>query len=132
MKDTITWGFARLGLLSVVALLTTAGPAVSGDQDLRLVAATSQQDWATVRTLVGGRVDVNASRADGATALLWAAHWDNRDIVALLLKAGAKPDAANDYGVTPLARACENAQSCRRGHTAQAPAPTRTRHRRAG
>lgn len=108
MNDITTSGLARLGLLSVVVLLATAGPAVSGDQDVRLVTAASQQDWATVRTLVGGRVDVNAARADGATALLWAAHWDNRDMVALLLKAGARPDAADDHGVTPLARACEN------------------------
>ena len=51
------------------------------------------------------------SRADGATALLWAAHWDNREIVELLLRAGADVNAADDHGVTPLARACENASA---------------------
>ena len=54
-------------------------------------------------------VDVNAARADGATALLWAAHWDDLETVDLLLDAGAKVNAADDHGVTPLARACENA-----------------------
>ena len=40
---------------------------------------------------------------------MWAAHWDDRDIVAALLAAGARVNAADDHGVTPLARACENA-----------------------
>src|SRR5438552_75639 len=30
------------------------------------------------------------------------------ETVDLLLRAGAKPDTADDHGVTPLARACEN------------------------
>jgi ankyrin repeat protein len=49
------------------------------------------------------------STSRGPTALLWAAHWDDRDAVELLLRAGANVNAADDHGVTPLARACENA-----------------------
>ena len=30
----------------------------------------------SVRALLEEGVDVNVSRADGATALLWATHWD--------------------------------------------------------
>jgi uncharacterized protein len=40
---------------------------------------------------------------------LWSAHWNDLEMVDLLLKAGAKVDAADDYGVTPLSRAAENA-----------------------
>ena len=54
---------------------------------------------------------MNAARADGATALLWAAHWNDLETVDLLLRAGAKVNAADDHGVTPLARACENASA---------------------
>lgn len=54
-------------------------------------------------------VDVNTRRADQATTLLWATHWDNLDIMDLLIEAGADVDAADDHGVTTLARAAENA-----------------------
>lgn len=91
-----------------VALLLMAG-SVTAAPDLRLVDAAAKQDWTAVRTLVRQRVDVNAPRADGVTALHWAAHWDARDVVASLLAAGARANAGDDNGVTPLARACENA-----------------------
>ncbi len=48
---------------------------------------------------------------DGATALHWAAHWDDLDTAALLLRAGADVNAANDFGVTPLSIACTNASA---------------------
>ena len=83
--------------------------AVGGAVDVRLVDAAAQQDWQRVRTLLGEGVDVNAPRADGVTALLWAAHWDDVGTVELLLSAGADANAADDHGVTPLMRACENA-----------------------
>jgi ankyrin repeat protein len=76
---------------------------------VRLVSAAASQDWAAVRALLKARVDVNAARADGATALLWAAHWNDKETVDLLLAAGANVNAADDHGVTPLAQAAENA-----------------------
>jgi ankyrin repeat protein len=48
---------------------------------------------------------VNATQADGTTALQWAAHWGDADAVKLLLAAGADPKIANRYGVTPLSEA---------------------------
>jgi ankyrin repeat protein len=90
-----------------MVLLLTATVAVAAE-DLRLVAAASQQNSALVRTLLREGVDVNAARSDGATPLQWAAHWDNLEMAALLIAAGANVNAADDHGVTPLARACEN------------------------
>ncbi len=49
--------------------------------------------------------DVDARGPDGATALLWAAHRGDLELVEALLERRANPDAANDYGVTPLAAA---------------------------
>jgi ankyrin repeat protein len=53
--------------------------------------------------------DVNAPQPDGATALHWATHWDDMETVELLLSAGAAVDVKNDYGVTPISLASENA-----------------------
>lgn len=99
----------RLAGSWVLPLLAIAGLAAAAGPDLRLVSAAAEQDKAAVRALLKQGVDVNAARADGATALLWAAHWDDVETADLLLRAGAKANAADDHGVTPLARAAENA-----------------------
>ncbi|MXY16566.1 MAG: hypothetical protein F4Y57_06090 [Acidobacteria bacterium] len=91
--------------LALTVGLTGAGP------DLRLVDAAARQDAATVRQLLADGADADTRRADGATALLWAAHWDDGETVRLLLDAGADVNAADDYGVTPLMRASENASA---------------------
>ena len=85
--------------------------AESAPQDARLVRAVQEQDTARIQQLISEGVDVNAARADGVTALLWAAHWDDQATANLLLEAGAEPNAAEDQGVTPLARAAENASA---------------------
>ena len=94
-------------LVFASCLLALPGPAVA--QDLRLVTAAADQDAGRVATLLADGLDPNAARADGATALLWAAHWNDLQTADLLLAAGADPDAADDHGVTPLERAAENA-----------------------
>jgi ankyrin repeat protein len=53
-------------------------------------------------------IDVNAPQVDGMTALHWAAYHDDQEMVELLLRVGAKANAANRYGVTPLSLACTN------------------------
>ncbi len=45
---------------------------------------------------------MNAAQGDGATPLHWAAYKIDLELVQLLLDRGAKPDAANRYGSTPL------------------------------
>ena len=93
-----------------VSILAAAGvPAAAEDLDVQLVNAAAVNDAAAVRQLIDKGADVNAGRADGATALLWAAHWDDLDTVNALLAAGANVNAADDHGVTALERAAENA-----------------------
>jgi ankyrin repeat protein len=65
---------------------------------------------AALRALEDG-ADVDARGPDGATALIWAAHRGDRELVEALLARGANPDAANDYGVTPLAAAAVEADA---------------------
>ncbi len=111
-----------------MAVVLSAGAVLAAEPDLRLVQAAAEKDRDAVRTLLAKKIDVNAARADGATALLWAAHWDDVDMADMLLRAGAKVDAADDYGVTPLARACENtSEAMVTGCSPPAPVPTRRR-----
>lgn len=94
-------GWLMVPLLSVAAL----GAAGS---DLRLVEAAKNKDKAAVRSLLKQRVDVNVAQPDGATALAWAAHWDDLETAELLIRARANVNAANEYGATPLSLACAN------------------------
>jgi uncharacterized protein len=90
-------------LLAVVGLLASA--------DSRVADAARRQDAAEMRALLQQRADVNGAGADGATALHWAAHWDDADIADLLIRARANPNAMNELGVSPLALACTNASA---------------------
>ena len=100
----------RVIVVCLVSLAVAAGAAPdAAGQDPRLVDAVAAQDAGAVEALLAEGADVNARRSDGATALMWAAHWDDVALAARLLEAGAEPNAADDHGVTPLERAAENA-----------------------
>jgi ankyrin repeat protein len=99
----------RLGRHAWAAVVLAILPAASAaGRDLRLVDAARDHDVAAVRSLLRAHADVRAAQPDGATALAWAAHWDELEMADLLIAAGADLDAANDFGVTPLALACVN------------------------
>ena len=101
--------FSRRVLSCALLMGLAATPGISAAEDLRLVTAAAGGDAGAVRALLADGVPVDARRADGATALLWAAHQDDLTMVDLLLRAGADVNAADDNGVTPLERAAENA-----------------------
>jgi ankyrin repeat protein len=73
-----------------------------------LADAAEKKDRAKVAALLGQGADVNASQADGMTALHWAAYHDDVSLAKQLLEAGARARAANRHGVTPLSVACGN------------------------
>jgi ankyrin repeat protein len=58
--------------------------------------------------LLGQGVDVNAAEPDGTTALQWAVHHDDTDLIDRLLRAGAKANTVNDYGSSPMSEAAIN------------------------
>jgi len=97
----------KLGIWWLAPLLSMAAFAGTGS-DFRLVDAAKNRDHEAVRSLLKQHVDVNTPQADGATALAWAAHWDDMETADLLIRAGANVNAANSYGVTPLSLACTN------------------------
>jgi ankyrin repeat protein len=99
---------ANLRTVMGVTLLVALSGAPSASGDRRLIEAVKRQDAAAARALLASRVDVNTAQPDGATALHWAAHWNDIEIATLLVRAGASVNAVNDHGITPLALACTN------------------------
>lgn len=95
----------------VLCLMLVSAADAAAQPDLRIVDRAAAQDGEAVRALLEEGVDANTARADGVTALLWAAHWDDLETAAALLQAGADVNAADDHGVTALALACENASA---------------------
>jgi ankyrin repeat protein len=64
-------------LTSCLVSLFLFGPVLGADADHRLLDAAKRRDQAAVRSLLQASMDVNVRQPDGATALPWAAHWDD-------------------------------------------------------
>ena len=88
------------GVATGVAAVAT--PAGAAEPRVPVVEAAKEGDHQALRALVARKADVNASEADGTTALHWAARSNDEEAVRLLVGAGANVNAANRYGVTPL------------------------------
>jgi len=88
------WGTALVVLMTAPAF--AAAP---------LADAVQVKDRAVAVALLAKKADVNAAQADGSTALLWAAHNGDADMVEQLIRAGANVKAANSFGATPLSEA---------------------------
>lgn len=93
-------GFIGFGIL----LLAASAEAVDSLPEL---VALGRRAEAFER--VAARADVDERSADGSTALLWAVHHGDRELIRALLERGADPTLANEYGVTPLAAAAVEA-----------------------
>ncbi len=96
-----------IGLAAALAVLPGATGGAAADAPL--ADAAERRDQRAVRMLLAESAAVDARQPDGATALHWAAHWNDVDTARLLIAAGADVNAANDLGVTPLALAALNA-----------------------
>ena len=94
----------RAGTVLVAVCSCSVIAAATGDT--RLLDAVKRQDRPAIVALLKERIDVNAPQTDGTTALHWAAYRDDAATVEALLRAGAKPNAVTDAGVTPLWLAC--------------------------
>jgi ankyrin repeat protein len=97
-RRAIAW----LAPLLCVVSISAATP------DDRLIDAVEHRDTATARSLLAQHADVNARQADGTTALHWATHWEDVEMVDRLIRAGADVNAVNELGVAPLSLACTN------------------------
>jgi ankyrin repeat protein len=73
-----------------------------------LIDAVKRQDAVAVNALLDRGAAIDATEADGMTALHWAAQLDALALVDLLLEAGAPATATNRFAVTPLELAANN------------------------
>lgn len=96
--------FLTTGCLASALLVAS----LSAAADTRVAEAAKHHDLDAVRALVKQHVDVSSALPDGATALHWAALWDDASLADMLILAHANVNAADMYGVTPLSLACTN------------------------
>jgi ankyrin repeat protein len=78
-----------------------AGPSDAAD-------AAMKKNRDGLRALLQQKADVNATQADGTTALHWIARWNDLEMADLLIRAGSDVKAANRDGATPLFLASQN------------------------
>lgn len=88
-----------------LTVLTVAGSALAAPGAPSLVDLAMSDQAQAALALIEQGADVNATSDDGSTALLWAAHRDDRVLVERLLKAHADAKSANRYGATPMSEA---------------------------
>ena len=92
----------------LIATMVAAGTVATSARDHALIEAAKSKDLSVLRALLEKHTDPNVRQGDGATALHWAAHWDDMKAATLLIQAGATVNAINDNGVTALALASTN------------------------
>jgi ankyrin repeat protein len=92
----------------VLSLVLTIGIASStawaaGPADL--IDAIQSRNTAAAIKLLDQKVNVNGTTTDGTTALHWAVHNADVDMVDRLIRAGANVSAKNEFGTTPMSEA---------------------------
>ncbi len=91
------------GAILLLALAALRAPvALDAQEPGGLLEAAKGADWAAVRSHLQAGADPNATAADGATALHWAAYHDHGEAAGRLLDAGADPNATGARGQTAL------------------------------
>ncbi len=96
------------GWLHLAAIGCLAATISTSAAESPLIDAVKKQDVEAIRTLLKQKADVNATEADGFTALHWAAQRNDLQLVDLLLGAGANAKASTRYNITPLYLAAVN------------------------
>jgi ankyrin repeat protein len=88
-------------LLAITALAASAA-------EISLIDAAKADNLQAALALIEQHVNVDAAAPDGATALIWAAHNSDSELVARLLQAGADAKAHNQFGASPMSEAAFN------------------------
>jgi ankyrin repeat protein len=73
--------------------------------------AVKEGNTAALQKALWQHGDANEADPDGTSALHWAVLGDSPEMVGALVDAGAKPNAKNAYGRTPLAIALDHANA---------------------
>lgn len=107
MRQRVVTSVAVVLAAFMVGVAGAAQPARSAGAEsatpANIVDAARNQDWTAVQAMARHRgIDLNAVGADGSTALHFAVHAGQLDVVKELLSAGADVTRRNLVGVTPL------------------------------
>ncbi len=95
----------RLTALAAACVAATLSAGVALAEGGALVAAAKSADHAAALRALEQKADPNLADSDGSTALLWAVHHDDVELVKKLIAAGADVKIANVYGATPMSEA---------------------------
>ena len=111
MKPASPIRYGRLAAALLFAGISTAALAQPNGA-AELAAAIRVSDYDSVTELLRVRViNPNSLMPDGSTPLSWAVESQDPQMVQLLLRAEASPDAAANPAVAPLMLACEHGNS---------------------
>ena len=98
---------ARVWIAAIlIAIWTTVYSATVCAASAEFPDAAEHGDWQRLSELIDARGEINASQADGMTALHWSAFHENESAVNRLIDAGAEVRCETRYGITPLSIAC--------------------------
>jgi ankyrin repeat protein len=93
----------KLAVLAGLMATSFATTALAQESLADLVKAGKRE--AVLAAITSPDVDVNVKEPDGSTALMYATYNVDRELVAALLKAGAKADVINNFGASALSEA---------------------------
>ena len=78
------------------------GTSIAGAYPLHLAVLKGNKEIVQILLENGDKIDLRATNKDEATALAWAAFLGQKDVVSLLIKAGAAINAIDANQYTPL------------------------------
>src|SRR5258708_18975685 len=90
-----------LSIIGTVAALSVPHVGLAADP-VSVIESVKAGDLSAVRDVLSQIKNPNQTEPDGTTPLHWAVERNRSDIVRALLAAGARVNAKNRYGVTPL------------------------------
>src|SRR5688572_18449275 len=93
----------RLSPIALVLAVACTTAWAAGPADL--VDAVQARNTTAAIKLLDQKVNVNGTSPDGTTALHWAVHNADADMVDRLIRAGANVSAKNEFGTTPMSEA---------------------------
>jgi ankyrin repeat protein len=91
---------------AIAVLLASASMLLAADSTTTLLDAAESGDHAAAMRLASAKgINVNATGADGTTAIMYAAANDDLELVRALIKAGANVKLKNQFGTSALTEA---------------------------
>jgi uncharacterized protein len=93
----------RAQSIALVVAFACGSALAAGPADL--IDAVQTRNTTAAIKLIDQKVNVNGTTSDGTTALHWAVHNADVDMVDRLIRAGANVNTRNEFGTTPMSEA---------------------------